>query len=104
MPELSIITVYTKFFTPSRYFQPPYNIEYKDTFPNPAHSTYSECYDLDINSICIEVETENVNCRLFSKTIPVQWWHMHSFALHSSLDRRSMFEFDKPFNIVNSSE
>lgn len=79
-----------------RYFQPPYNIEYKNTFPNPAHSTYSECYDLDINSICIEVNTENINCRLFSATIPVHWWHMHDFFLHSKDDRKSMFEYDKP--------
>ena len=31
-----------------RYFSPSYNKEYKDTFPSPAHKTYSECYDLDI--------------------------------------------------------
>ncbi len=79
-----------------RYFQPPYNIEYKDTFPNPAHSTYSECYELDINSICIEVNTENINCRLFSTTIPIKWSHMHDFFLHSKADRKSIFEFDKP--------
>jgi hypothetical protein len=85
-----------------RYFQPPYNIEYKDTFPNPAHSSYSECYELDINAVCIEVNTENVSCRLFSETIKPLWWHMHNFPLHSADERKSMFEFDKPFKPTES--
>jgi len=77
-----------------RYFQPPYNIEYKNTFPNPAHSTYSECYELDINSVCIEVNTENINCRLCSSTIPAHWWHMKDFFLHSKAERKSMFDYE----------
>ncbi|NWJ53052.1 MAG: hypothetical protein HXX14_19540 [Bacteroidetes bacterium] len=81
-----------------RYFQPPYNIEYKDTFPNPAHTSYSECYDLDINSICIELNTENINCRLFTETIKTNWNHMHDFFLHSHEDRKSMFDFEKPLS------
>lgn len=79
-----------------RYFQPPYNIDYKDTFPNPAHSTYSECYELDINSVCIEVNTENINCRLYSETISAHWSHMKDFFLHTKSDRKSMFDYDKP--------
>lgn len=62
-----------------RYFQPSFNIEYKDTFPNPAHSTYSECYDIDLNTVSIEVNTENINCRLFSKSAPARWCHMKEF-------------------------
>jgi len=77
-----------------RYFQPPYNIEYKNTFPNPAHSTYSECYDLDVNSISIEVNTENVYCQLYSTTRKTKWIHIHDFFLHSKDDRISMFDFE----------
>jgi hypothetical protein len=77
-----------------RYFEPPYNKIYKDTFPNPAHSTYSQCYELDINSICIELQTsELVNCQFFSSTIPKAPWHMKDFQLHSKAERRSMFDF-----------
>lgn len=76
-----------------RYFQPPYNKEYKDTFPNPAHKTYQECYGLDINSICIEVKTENINVKLYSQTVPASWKHMKDFFLHSREDRKSMFDF-----------
>lgn len=76
-----------------KYFQPPYNKIYKDTFPNPAHSTYSECYDLDINSVCIELNTSRmVNCQFYSSTIQKAPLHMKDFLLHSKEDRKSMFE------------
>jgi hypothetical protein len=79
-----------------RYFQPPYNKIYKDSFPNPAHTTYSECYDLDINSVCIELQTyELANCMFYSDTIPKAPWHMKDFLLHSKEDRKSMFDFYK---------
>lgn len=80
-----------------RYFEPQYNIDYKNTFPNPAHSTYSECYDLDINTICIELNTEEINCQFFSETVKPKWIHFGNFFLHSKKQRKSMFEFDKPF-------
>lgn len=38
-------------------FFPPYNKEYKGTFPNPAHDSYSSCFDLDINSLVVELDT-----------------------------------------------
>jgi hypothetical protein len=77
-----------------RYFEPPYNKIYKDSFPNPAHTTYSECYDLDINSVCIEMNThEMTNCQFYSQTIKKAPWHMKDFLLHSREERKSMFEF-----------
>lgn len=75
-----------------RYFQPSYNKEYKNTFPNPAHSTYSQCYDLDINAICIELETDSLFCRLYSKDIEKKWQHIKEFPLHNKEERKSMFE------------
>lgn len=77
-----------------KYFEPTYNKIYKDSFPNPAHKTYSECYDLDINSVCIELNTqEMVNCQFYSDKIDKAPWHMKDFLLHSREDRKSMFEF-----------
>jgi hypothetical protein len=77
-----------------KYFQPPYNKIYKDSFPNPAHKTYSECYDLDINSICIELQTSDiVNCMFFSEFVNKTPIHMKDFQLHSTEERRSMFDF-----------
>ncbi len=76
-----------------KYFQPRYNKIYKDSFPNPAHSTYSECYELDINSVCIELQThEMINCCMYSDEVKPAPWHMHHFLLNSEEERKSMFE------------
>jgi hypothetical protein len=42
-----------------KYFQPEYNKIYKDSFPNPAHSTYAECYDMDLNMVSVELQRKN---------------------------------------------
>lgn len=76
-----------------RYFEPPYNIEYKNTFPNPAHKTYSECYELDINMVAIELDTmEKANVNIFSQSVEPNIFHIKTFMLHSSEERRSMLE------------
>jgi hypothetical protein len=75
-----------------RYFKPEYNDKFKETFPNPAHITYSECYDLDINSVCIELLTESIRCMFYSDEIERDWSHYPLFNLHSKTDRKGMFE------------
>lgn len=76
-----------------KYFQPKYNKVYKDSFPNPAHKTYSECYELDINAVCIELQTyEMINCCMYSDSVKSAPWHMQKFLLNSEEDRKSMFE------------
>ena len=76
-----------------KYFQPKYNSIYKNTFPNPAHQTYRECYDLDINSICIEMQTaEMINCCMYSETVERAPWNIKTFFLHSSEERKNMFD------------
>jgi len=76
-----------------RYFQPPYNKTYKTTFPNPAHKTYAECYELDINAVCIEMQTDEiVGCSFFSDAVKRAPWNMETFLLNSTSERKSMFE------------
>lgn len=79
-----------------RYFAPPYNKEYKRTFPSPAHKTYAECYDLDLNAVAFEMETSEVlRTRLYSETVDRAWWHTAEFPLHDPAVRRSMFDFSE---------
>jgi hypothetical protein len=77
-----------------RYFDPEYNKLFRGTFPNPAHTSYSECYDLDINSVVVELDTEDSECQLWSKAVPPRWTHYIQYALHSKEDREAMFDFD----------
>lgn len=77
-----------------KYFQPKYNRTYKESFPNPAHTTYSECYDLDINAISVELHTyEMINCCLYSDSVLPALYHLKHFLLNSEQERKSMFEF-----------
>lgn len=75
-----------------RYFQPSYNKIYKKSFPNPAHSTYSECYDIDLNMVSTEIQTEDIGLRLWSESVAPEWVHFSSFPLHSKKERMYMFD------------
>ncbi len=76
-----------------RYFQPPYNKEYKDSFPTKEHTSYSECYELDINSVCFEIDTsDKILCNLYSNSIDRTHLHMTTFLLHSPDERKTFFD------------
>ncbi len=53
-----------------RLFKPKFNEHYKNTFPSPVHETYRECYNLDINSIAIDMETSGHGRWLYSDERP----------------------------------
>jgi hypothetical protein len=75
-----------------RYFQPEYNEMFKNNFPSPAHKTYSECYDLDLNTVMVELQTKEIGFMLRSAKVPPKWDHFVIFPLHSQEERKSMFE------------
>ena len=76
-----------------KYFQPPYNKEYKDSFANKDHTSYSECYELDINSVCFEMNTsDKILCSFYSSTIARSHLHMKTFLLHSPEERKSFLD------------
>ncbi|MBX7105113.1 MAG: hypothetical protein K1X57_13590 [Gemmataceae bacterium] len=76
-----------------RHFQPKYNDKFKYNFPNPAHETYSQCYDLDLNAVAVELHFEELRLRLYSPTIPPQYNILVEFPLHSPELRQSIFDF-----------
>jgi hypothetical protein len=76
-----------------RYFRPPYNTEYKNSFPSPAHASYAECYDLDLNAVTVEIDSRQIRCRLWSEAVEPTWIHLPRFELHSKEERQSMFDF-----------
>jgi hypothetical protein len=78
-----------------RYFQPPYNKIYKNSFPNPKHTSYSECYDIDLNMIMVELQTEQIGLKLYSESVEPKWIHYCEFPLHSREKRIYMFDLDQ---------
>lgn len=75
-----------------RYFQPQYNIEYKSTFPVKTHSSYSECYELDTNSVGFSlISKEHLYTRIYTDKVPPEFFHNKTFPLHSESLRKDMF-------------
>jgi hypothetical protein len=87
-----------------RYFQPEYNILFKDSFPNPAHKTYSECYDLDINALFVEIETHDIFCKLWSAKVPAAWVHKPGYLLNSRKERKVLLDFLEGESFTNYDE
>jgi len=84
-------------------FLPKYNKEYKNTFPNPAHSSYSECYSLDINSIVVELDTTESRRWLYSESKPreidkdgleIPYWQFGQFYFVTDEDRYKIFNHE----------
>ena len=79
-----------------RYFQPEYNKIFKNSFPSQSHVSYAECYDLDLNSVSVEFNTESLNCTFSSLSVEPSGLHMIQYALHDRKERVAMFEpFEK---------
>jgi hypothetical protein len=76
-----------------KYFSPPYNSIYKGRFPNPAHKTYAECYELGLNTVGFEIETTPIAAQLYSQERSPSWIHAETFPLHDESERRRMFDF-----------
>lgn len=79
-----------------KYFEPFYNKEYKTSFPTTSHSSYDQCYHLDINSVAFELDTMELCTKLFSSSINSAFWHTKHYPLHSPKIRKDMFKhFEK---------
>jgi len=73
-----------------RYFQPEYNIEFKDSFPTTKHKSYSECYGLDIKALTIELDTSENTRKIYTKNTKREHHHIKMFEFNSDKDRISM--------------
>ena len=77
-----------------KYFEPKYNIEFKDSFPNMKHKSYSECYSLDVRSITIELETSEMIRRIYTEKTGRKIHHLKTFDFSSDNDRISLLNLD----------
>jgi hypothetical protein len=74
-----------------RYFQPPYNDKYKRRFPHPRQKILDAAYKIDFSGLTVEINTEDVNCRLYSVARPRGYHHIAAYDLHDPTVRRSFF-------------
>jgi len=78
-----------------KYFQPKYNLEFKDSFPSKNHKSYSECYDLNIKSMAIELDTSESQRKIYTETSGKKTRHYMDFSFDTREDR---------FNLLNMIE
>ncbi len=76
-----------------RYFQPKYNEKYKNHFPSSAHSITKRLYDIDIAGLSVEINTEDLDIRLYSHVRPHGYHHIATYDLHDPSERRSFYAF-----------
>jgi hypothetical protein len=92
-----------------RYFQPKYNVIYKENFPNEKHKILESCYELDFSGLVVEISTNELPIRLYSETVCPQIHHICNIDLHNPDVRHGFFYFSdgdggsfKMQNVINS--
>lgn len=76
-----------------KYFQPHYNEVYKEKFPNESQKLLKNCYNLDISALSVEIDTTEIESRLYSQNAPPKNHHIIKIDLHDTSKRRSFFDF-----------
>lgn len=76
-----------------RYFQPPYNIQLKQSFPQPTAKPLAEVYARDLNLVGATIDTRRLSLRLLSAAVRPSFRHEAVFTLHDENDRKNMLDF-----------
>lgn len=75
-----------------KYFSPEYNEIFTKSFPSRTHESYVQCFEIDLNSVIAEIQTDELGFLMFSKKVAKSFYHYASFFLHSRLERANMFD------------
>jgi hypothetical protein len=78
-----------------RYFQPEYNVNFKNNFPDRRHVSMQSCYGLDLNELVVELQAQDVYARYHTKSTLPGRVHFMRFPLHSVDNRPQMLELVK---------
>lgn len=76
-----------------RYFQPHYNIIYKDKFPSTKIKSLQKCYELDYSAFAVWINIEEPAVTIFSGKTINSYKHIAEYNLRTEADRRSFFCF-----------
>lgn len=74
-----------------RYFQPPYNSKFKDSFPSTNMALLKECYNKDFSAVIADVGFDELPYGLFSASVETRHHHIATHNLQSDADRKVFF-------------
>lgn len=64
-----------------KYFQPKYNIQYKDNYPSESHTSYKYFYDKNVRSIIVELHEEYMAHKTGNDKVPYTRTRLIQYAL-----------------------
>jgi hypothetical protein len=79
-----------------RYFQPPFNTAFKDSFPSTNMKLLADCYNKDFSALAAEINIDDLPYVLFSDVIEHKPYHIAFYDLHTEDDRKLFFSLFKP--------
>lgn len=74
-----------------RYFYPPYNKEFKDSFPSTNLKILRDCYDKDFAAVIAEICIDDLPLQLYSEKTSPKNYHIAKFHLHNDDNRKAFF-------------
>ncbi|MGJ4925979.1 hypothetical protein ACQR1I_11720 [Bradyrhizobium sp. HKCCYLS2038] len=78
-----------------RYFRPPFNDRFKDSFPSTNMKVLKESYAKDFSAVIAEINFDELPYQLFSDHIPVAHSHIANHSLHTEEERNVFFSESK---------
>ncbi len=79
-----------------RYFQPPFNKEFKESFPSTNLKLLKDCYDKDFSALISEICIDELPFKMTSGIVPPSQYHTAYFDLHEDDARKVFFEWKAP--------
>jgi hypothetical protein len=83
------VTLYEASFI--RYFQPPFNKEFKSSFPSTNLKVLSDCYEKDFACLVSEICIDELPFKLASRVVSPAQYHTAKFDLHDDEARQMFF-------------
>lgn len=74
-----------------RYFQPPLNKEFKDSFPSTNMKLLQDCYAKDFAAVVAEFGFDDIPYTLCSQAVKPRDHHIAYFGLHDDAKRQAFF-------------
>ncbi|MCC5960927.1 MAG: hypothetical protein JJU08_16460 [Rhodobacteraceae bacterium] len=74
-----------------RFFQPPFNKEFKESFPSTNLKVLTDCYDKDFSALISEICIDELPFKMTSDAVPPSQYHIAKFDLHEDEARQVFF-------------
>ena len=78
-----------------RYFQPKFNVEFKNSFPSTNLKILADCYEKDFAAIVAEICIDDFPYSLYSESVDPKVFHIAAYDLQADKDRSFFFGLDE---------